>query len=260
MTDEPRDALGRGGWAAGRGRTVAERSPATVEGPAGPRREPPAGASRVGAIRRAVLLAFGSSLALLLLGNLAIAGAHTWASKNSRARAVPAPAGVDNFQVVDDRVWRGAAPSASGYRSLAARGVRTIVDLRAEDDVNVDEATLARLGLNRVHIPVRDGQAPSEDKVRRFLEAVGAGDGKVFVHCGAGVGRTGTMAAAYLVATGEAGPGQALRRNLVVGPPSLEQVVFVAELEGMRTKRPAAALTAVSRVLDAPRRIWSRLN
>ncbi len=239
---------------------MAARSHASTEGTAEARPRPQPGRRRVVAIRNAVLLALGSSLSVLLLGNLAIAGAHAWASRHSGDRTTAAPSGVENFDVVDDRVWRGAAPSARGYRSLAARGVRTIVDLRAEDDVHVDEAALAPLGLTRVHIPVRDGQAPSEDKVRRFLDAVSAGDGKVFVHCGAGVGRTGAMAAAYLVATGEAAPDQALRRNLAVGPPSLEQVVFVAELEGARTKRPAVGLTAVSRVLDAPRRIWSRLN
>ncbi len=68
------------------------------------------------------------------------------------------------------------------------------------------------------------------------------------------------MAAAYLVATGQAGPSEALRRNLAVGPPSLEQVAFVAELAGSRTKKPASALVAFSRALDAPRRIWSRLT
>ncbi|WP_406215152.1 hypothetical protein [Streptomyces canus] len=44
----------------------------------------------------------------------------------------------------------------------------------------------------------------------------------MFVHCGAGVGRTGTMAAAYLVKTGE--QSSAVRRNLAVGPPSIEQI------------------------------------
>ena len=83
--------------------------------------------------------------------------------------------------------------------------------------------------------------------------------GKVFVHCGAGVGRTGSMVASYLVATGKASPREALEKNLAVGPPSLEQVSYVARLDG-DFDRPNPGLVAVSRFLDAPRRIWSRVG
>lgn len=68
------------------------------------------------------------------------------------------------------------------------------------------------------------------------------------------------MAAAYLVATGQAAAGEALRRNLTVGPPSLEQVAFAARLDGGEPARPPALVVAVSRALDAPRRIWVHLR
>jgi hypothetical protein len=48
----------------------------------------------------------------------------------------------------------------------------------------------------------------------------------------------------------------ALRSNLSVGPPSLEQIAFVAD-DG---ERPDMVITALSRILDGPRRLWSRLN
>ncbi len=57
-------------------------------------------------------------------------------------------------------------------------------------------------------------------QANQFIEAVQSFEGVVLVHCGAGVGRTGTMAAAYLVRSGEATPNEALWRNLAVGPPS----------------------------------------
>jgi protein-tyrosine phosphatase len=198
---------------------------------------------------------FVGVVAFLVLGNLLILATHLWlhrAASEADAPRIP----VHNFAVVDDHVWRGAAPSPRAYEALADNGVTTIVDLRAEDDIRVDEDALTELGLTRVHLPVRDGQAPPASVVARFLDVVANSDGRVYVHCGAGVGRTGTMAAAYLVQRGGASSAEVLRRNLAVGPPSLEQLAFASRLrQGEATKAPTA-LVAVSRVLDAPRRFW----
>lgn len=198
------------------------------------------------------------ALALLIGANSAIVAAHVWARRE--APGAPPAVPVRNFAVVDDRVWRGGAPSERGYSALAEAGVRTVVDLRAERDLAVDEKALTALGIRRVHLPVRDGQIPSAHQVERFLDAVRTSPGPAYLHCGAGVGRTGAMAAAYLVATGQAAASDAVRRNLAVGPPSLEQIAFAAGLDGTEAQRPPAALVAVSRVLDAPRRIWVQLR
>lgn len=211
-------------------------------------------------MRNAVFLVLAMAVAFLIAGNVAMLALSTWAKQSAPASAIAAPGNIKNFTVVDDTVWRGAAPGTKGYRALAAAGVTTIVDLRAEENVHVDTDHLASLGLRLVAIPIRDGQIPSEEQVDRFVAAVRDSDGKVFLHCGAGVGRTGAMAASYLVRIGEATPAQALRRNLAVGPPSLEQVAFVADLDGHSVERPPAPLVAVSRVLDAPRRLWSRFG
>ena len=206
-------------------------------------------------IRRYVLLAVAGFVAFLVLGNLTIMAASL--SLRSDAPA-PAEVRVNNFRVVDEHVWRGAAPSATTFRDLAAAGATTVVDLRAEDDLTVDSALLTKLGLTRFHLPIRDGQIPSQAQVDRFIEIVRNSKGPVFVHCGAGVGRTGAMVAAYLVRSGEADGVEALRRNLSVGPPSLEQLTFAATLQGSHAGRVPAPVVVVSRVLDAPRRLWSR--
>ena len=194
----------------------------------------------------------------LIVGNAVILAAWKWESRGADATSLSVHA--KNFRVVDEKVWRGAAPGERTYRDLAANGATTIVDLRAEADIHVDTDLLDELDLDLVRIPMRDGQAPSRGEVQRFLAAVAGSDGPVYVHCGAGVGRTGTMVAAYLVESGRANGMGAMRGNLSVGPPSLEQLAFAASLDGGSVEAPPTPVVAVSRVLDAPRRVWTRLT
>jgi hypothetical protein len=203
---------------------------------------------------RAVGLAI---VALLILGNGTIFAATLVAKAAGPDSDLDLP-GIDNLEVVDDGLWRGGAPSARGYKALAAHNVRTVIDLRAEAGIPDERPALDRMGIELVRIPVRDGQAPTSDQVSAFLETVAGSPGRVFVNCGAGVGRTGTMAAAYLLDSGSASPAEALMRNLAVGPPSLEQLFFVGGMGDGSFSAPPAPVTALSRFLDAPRRLLVR--
>ena len=191
---------------------------------------------------------------LLVGGNVVILTVSFWARSTTPTDQLSLD-GVNNAVVVDDQVWRGAAPSEDGYRNLAAAGVTTIVDLRNDDERGDAVKVLDDLDLDVVRMPIRDGQLPSTDDVDRFLDVVASSDGRVFLHCGAGVGRTGAIAAAYLAQVHGVGGADAVRRNLAMGPPSLEQLAYAAG-EGVR---PPVFVSAVSRVLDAPRRIWHDL-
>lgn len=206
-----------------------------------------------------LLLSVGVVLALLVVANLTVLGLSLAARTSAEAWA-PAVPGIDNLRVVDARVLRGDAPPSTGYRGLAALGVSTVVDLRAEDDLDVPEELLSTLDIERVHLPVRDGQTPTAEQVRRFIEVVEHAEGRVYLHCGAGVGRTGSMAAAYLVGTGQVSRLTALRLNLAVGPPSLEQIAYAALLDPRDFRQPPLVVKVVSRFFDAPRRLWSRIG
>ncbi|MGH9183590.1 MAG: protein-tyrosine phosphatase family protein [Acidimicrobiales bacterium] len=192
------------------------------------------------------------------LANLAIVVAWRYQAAAASVRPPPGP-GLAAVRVVDERLWRGPRPSWPDCAEMAAGGVTTVVDLRSPDEAQVDEAQLASLGLGLVRIPLRDGQAPSAGQVARFLHAVATSPGTTFVHCGGGVGRTGTMVAAYRVAGGTATARVVLRENLAVGPPTLEQLAFTWGLDG-GVRAPSLWVVAVSRLLDAPRRGWARLR
>jgi protein tyrosine phosphatase (PTP) superfamily phosphohydrolase (DUF442 family) len=202
----------------------------------------------------------GVVVGLVIAGNLAILGASAWAKKTTSPVVVPELAGVKNLEAVDAKLLRGAAPSEEGYRALAAEGVTVVVDLRAEQGAEADAELVRSLGMRAVQLPVRDGQVPSTAEVREFLRVTGEAEGLVFVHCGAGVGRTGAMVGAYLVSTGQLNGRGAVRRNLRVGAPSLEQVTFVASMRADNLGDPPLAVTAFSRLIDAPRRIYHNLG
>lgn len=162
--------------------------------------------------------------------------------------------GVGNFRTVDGAVWAGAQPDADAYPELAARGVRLVVDLRtgtSDDPRKDDPGLLRRLGVDHLRLPIPDGHVPSARQVDRFVAAVGGAGGTVFVHCGAGVGRTSALTAAYREAAGTRPP---LLDQLAIGAHTLEQVWFLA------TGDTNSLVRRASEVLDAPRRGWSRLK
>lgn len=195
----------------------------------------------------------------LIQGNIALVAASWLARGTTDLDTGPKLEGVRKLYVVDDHVWRGAQPGAVGFRSLAARGVTTVVDLRPGPDANDVDGELRALGMEPIHLPVTDGRPPSASQVRDFVAIARASNGRVFVHCGEGVGRAGTMSAAYKVTTGKADATEALRESLAIGVLTLEQIAFIRALDRDGAQNPPAVATAVSRYLDGPRQLVNRL-
>jgi len=104
--------------------------------------------------------------------------------------------------VVKDRVIGMARPSSEDLAALASSGVRHVISLTSQP---LERELLNRHGITGIHMPVTDMSAPSPGEITRFVEELTrlVDDGhKVAVHCGAGLGRTGTMLACYLVSRG----------------------------------------------------------
>lgn len=104
--------------------------------------------------------------------------------------------GVENFGFVSADVWRGGRPTTQGLETLAAMGVRTVIDLEQTDapaDVPAG-VTLVRLPVSRWRVYEVDTEA-----VRR---AIDDNPKPVFVHCKQGRDRTGLAIAAYRLSQG----------------------------------------------------------
>ncbi len=95
-------------------------------------------------------------------------------------------------------VFAAAQPSPGQLASLAAEGIRTVINLRAPNEqVEFDEASeVENLGLRYVSIPISGPQDVTHENAARFSreleDALSAGD--VLVHC-ATANRVGAMLA-----------------------------------------------------------------
>jgi protein tyrosine phosphatase (PTP) superfamily phosphohydrolase (DUF442 family) len=167
---------------------------------------------------------------------------------------------IKKLRRVDDRVFASAQPDPESYEKLATAGVTLVVDLRehVRGDPRVDdELRLRALGIDYVHVPLRDGHAPEPSDVSTVVRAITSRERIALIHCGAGVGRSMSMSAAYLAASGRS---ISLLEQLGVGPPTLEQIYFLATLRRDRPRlRPW--MKVMSRcVVDAPRRLGHSIS
>ncbi len=128
-------------------------------------------------------------LSLVLLG-LAIAG----------DRGLPASEGILNFGKVNDHLYRGAEPHASGVKNLKRLGVLTIIDLRMPGEISPEEETEARAdGITYTNIPFTGLGRPTDEQVNHVLAVIESSPGPVFVHCEHGCDRTGAVIACYRI-------------------------------------------------------------
>ena len=112
---------------------------------------------------------------------------------------------------------------ASDLAELSAHGIGAVVSLTERP---LSAAALAEAGFRSLHLPVADFTPPSKGQVGEFVAFVDSclsAGVAVVVHCGAGIGRTGTMLACYLVSRGM-GAVEAIREIRRQRPGSIETV------------------------------------
>lgn len=104
---------------------------------------------------------------------------------------------IDNFGQVDARIYRGAQPDKVGIAYLKSIGVNTVINLR--DDVkDYEEPTVESLGMVYINVPMSGWMYPREKDIQLLLRMLNDVKlGKIFIHCKAGIHRTGTVIAVY---------------------------------------------------------------
>jgi len=111
---------------------------------------------------------------------------------------------AQNFDKVNEKMYRGGIPSASDLLKLKAMGIQCIVDFTVTRD-DEEKEIVEGLGMKYVNIPWESPVLKARsydyfDVAGQFLNVVHDEDNApLFVHCENGRSRTGVMIAVYRI-------------------------------------------------------------
>jgi protein tyrosine phosphatase (PTP) superfamily phosphohydrolase (DUF442 family) len=122
-----------------------------------------------------------------------------WAADHAVRIVTGAP--IRRVSQITPQLHVGGQYRRRGWPRLAARGITAVVNLRIE----FDDAAVGIAPPRYLYLPTVDDEPPTLEQLHEanaFIAEEIARGGRVYVHCGAGVGRAATTAAAYLVSAG----------------------------------------------------------
>lgn len=145
------------------------------------------------------------------------------------AQISPAQVGdTKNLTSFGDHVYFGAQPSPEDLKAFSGRGVKTVINLRPDAEMQFDErAATTAAGQNYVHAPMTKEVAPAEGDVQKTFDALEkAGESPVLLHC-ATSNRVGYMWAIFRGSRQGIPVEQAIAEGKAAGlkSPELEQRV-----------------------------------
>jgi len=103
--------------------------------------------------------------------------------------------------LVTSQLYVGPQFNRYGLQHLKKANVQAVVNLRKE----YDDAEHGLLLDEYCYLPTKDDDAPTIEQLKQgvgFIRQQQSAGKKVYVHCGGGIGRAPTMAAAYLISEG----------------------------------------------------------
>ena len=129
---------------------------------------------------------------------------------------------LDLSWIIPGKLAALSCPYEDDLELLAELGIKVLVSLNERPP---STAAVREVGMEHYKLPFPDGTAPPIELIREFVGIVDRAlkQGKpVAVHCLAGLGRTGTMIACYLVYAEGMDPWQAIDAVRRARPGSVE--------------------------------------
>jgi len=150
-----------------------------------------------------------------------------------------------NFSWVEPNLLAGLAypGRVEELNWLRANGIQVLLTLTEQP---LSKSDINESGIFAIHEPIPDWQAPSIEQLERCLGVIRMANEKKFavaVHCAAGIGRTGTILAAYLISKGIPFD-DAISQIRKLRPGSVESTVQVALLKEWSLKLEAEKKSA----------------
>jgi atypical dual specificity phosphatase len=129
----------------------------------------------------------------------------------------------DGFSWIEKPLLAGMARPGSLEELVGLRqnGIELLISLTEDPP---PRSWINEAGLFLLHVPIVDLTAPTPEQLEQIVSTIQKAHGQkrgVGVHCGAGLGRTGTVLAAYLVSQGMSGKN-AIARIRRLRPNSIE--------------------------------------
>ncbi len=107
----------------------------------------------------------------------------------------------NTHEIAPGKMWRTYQPSPAHLERWAAKGVRTVINLRGDNPSGflfLEEESCQRLGLTLVNFRVYSREAPSKEILkgaRKLFEEI---EYPAIMHCKSGADRAGLMSVLYL--------------------------------------------------------------
>jgi protein tyrosine/serine phosphatase len=108
---------------------------------------------------------------------------------------------IPRFQKVADGFYRGGQPDQAGFEFLKKEGIKTIINLRDEDDR--ERSVVNKLGMNYVHLPMSVSffSKIAQKDIKAYFDLLNdPANYPIFIHCRRGADRTGAMVGFYRIA------------------------------------------------------------
>jgi len=132
------------------------------------------------------------------------------------------------------------AVAGTAAAELHAHRIGLLINLHERPD---PPPLLLQLHAESVHLPVQNSDPPTQAQLDQGVSAIGDAlrrGVRVAVHCGAGLGRSGTLLAAYLVSQG-ASPDAAIADVRAARPGSIETAEQEAAVHQFAHRRASPA-------------------